>query len=980
MNFIHKIRVLFVILLFLFINAYPQLLHYKTKNLDIIYTNENQFYLIPHLAASFENSFSFHKKYFDYTPKEPMSTLFHDFGDWGYGGASNIPANTLVIGIEPFDYSYDVMPSNERFGWLMNHELTHITLCDKPNSLDNFFRSLFFGKVSPTSANPLSFFYSYLTSPRRFSARWYHEGIAVFFETWMSGGVGRTLGGYDEMVFRTMVQDKNYFYNAVGLESEGTTIDFQVGMNSYLYGSRFVSYLAFNYGIDKLKQWYDRSDSSYKYYATQFENVYNNNLRSEWDNWIKFEKDFQKENLSLIQKYPVTELKYISNESFGSASKFCFDYYDNKLISAINSYGQLSHIAKIDIATGERTKITDMPSPALYYVASIAFDDSSKTLFFTTNNSQNWRTLNSYDLIKKEKRTLLSECRIGDISFNKNDKSLWGTQHNNGITYLVRIAYPYQNWQAIYSFQYGTDFFDLDISPNGELLSGTFSFLNGAQQLVAVNTDSARKGYVHFDSLYVFENNSASNFVFSKDGKYLYGSSYLTGVSNIFQYSFESKKMDILTNSETGLFRPLDYSTDSLIAMRYSTQGFLPVIFKKQILYDVNAVNYLGQRVIEKNPELKNFKSGSPALIPIDSLKVFSGNYSPLNNFKLNSVYPIIEGYQNFVGYGLSFAFHDPFMLLSTNINFSYSPNINIPLKQRFHSSINLKYWYWDFEAAFNKADFYDLFGPTKFSRAGYQLSFGYNDVLIYQSPERMDYNLNLSYYGDLERLPEYQEISSSYDKLLSASGNIKYAYSRRTLGGIEEEAGYSFQLNFKSNYINNTIFPRIWLNADFGILLPLNHSSIWFRTSFGNSFAKDREETAANFYFGGFGNNWIDNKEIRRYRHYYSLPGRELNYLAGTNFGKLLLEWDLPPVHFNEIGFLSFYITYARLSFFSAGIVTNLDDYNLRKKMLSVGSQLDFELVLFSLMKSTLSFGYAMSFEKSFKPNKEFMVSLKIQ
>ena len=60
----------------------------------------------------------------------------------------------------------------------------------------------------------------------------------------MAGGMGRILGGYDEMVFRTMVLENAYFYDVVGLESEGTTIDFQVGQNSYLYGTRFVTWLA----------------------------------------------------------------------------------------------------------------------------------------------------------------------------------------------------------------------------------------------------------------------------------------------------------------------------------------------------------------------------------------------------------------------------------------------------------------------------------------------------------------------------------------------------------------------------------------------------------------------------------------------------------------------------------------------------------------------------------------------------------------
>ena len=67
----------------------------------------------------------------------------------------------------------------------------------------------------------------------------------MFVETWMAGGIGRAQSGYDEMVFRAMVRDNSRFYDPLGLVSEGTKIDFQVEANSYLYGARFMTWLAY---------------------------------------------------------------------------------------------------------------------------------------------------------------------------------------------------------------------------------------------------------------------------------------------------------------------------------------------------------------------------------------------------------------------------------------------------------------------------------------------------------------------------------------------------------------------------------------------------------------------------------------------------------------------------------------------------------------------------------------------------------------
>ena len=60
----------------------------------------------------------------------------------------------------------------------------------------------------------------------------------------MGGGLGRGQGGYDEMVFRAMVRDNARFYDPLGLASHAVKVNFQVGVNAYLYGTRFMTWLA----------------------------------------------------------------------------------------------------------------------------------------------------------------------------------------------------------------------------------------------------------------------------------------------------------------------------------------------------------------------------------------------------------------------------------------------------------------------------------------------------------------------------------------------------------------------------------------------------------------------------------------------------------------------------------------------------------------------------------------------------------------
>ncbi len=949
----------------------------ETNDLRLVYF-DNVSYLVPHLARCFENSFGFHRNLFQYAPSEKVTLFLHDANDFGSGGTTAMPWNLVSIGVEPFDYVFETMPTNERMNWLMNHELMHVVAYDKAANEDNFFRSLFFGKVAPTAENPMSMLYSYLTLPRRYVPRWYHEGIAVFMETWMAGGVGRVLGGYDEMVFRTMIRDSSYFYDIVGLEAEGTAIDFQIGQNSYLYGTRFVSYLAHEHGPEKMLTWFNRTNDSRRYYTSQFENVYGISLDEEWSKWIEWEKSWQQKNLDSINKFPVTPYKPILPAAVGSVSRAFFDLANNKLFTAINHPGQLAHIASIDVARGTIEKICDVTTPALYYVSSTAYDRLTDKLFFTTNNSQGWRDVNVVNVTTGQQEVLLRDSRIGDLAFDAVDKSLWGVRHNNGISSLVRIPYPYTSWKSVLVLPYGKDMFDLDIAPDGSSLSASSIEISGKQTLVLLNIQKLLNGMAKVEELYEFENNAPENFVFSADGKYLFGTSYYSGVSNVFRYDIENKKMDAVTNCETGFFRPVPYTKDSLIVFRYTGKGFLPVVIPAVPVNDVSAISYLGQEIVEKYPVVKSWRVGSPAAVNIDSLTVSEGKYNSLEHVRLASGYPIVEGYKNILAFGMRFNFMDPIGFNDLNISGLYSTNRSIPEDERVHLALNYRYVQWRVSASYNRSDFYDLFGPTKTSRKGYALSVQYNDFFLNRPPRIFEYTLSLAGYGGLERLPDFQNINASYDKFLVGTVKLNYTNYRFSLGAVDNEEGVKVQLISRTNYVNSEFIPLLYSTFDVGFMLPIDHSSIWLRNSLGYSFG-ERTNSFSYFFFGGFGNNWVDYAAVKRYREYYSFPGAELNSIGGLNYGKTMLEWTLPPLRFRRFGFTNLYCTWARLALFSSGIMTDVDNEAYRRTVFDAGGQVDFKLVIFSHLDTTLSFGFAEAFEQGETTSHEFMVSLKI-
>jgi hypothetical protein len=952
----------------------------ETPDMRVVYYDPAHAYIIPHLARCFENSYGYFHRALGYTASEKVTILLQDFDDYGYAGTSTIPNNYITLGIEPFEYVYETCPTNERFNWVISHELFHVVASEKTSHTDRVFRSLFRGKVLADPENPESMFYSYVCSPRRFAPRWYHEGIAVFMETWLAGGIGRSLGGYDEMAFRAMVRDHKYFYDIVGLESEGTTSDFQIGQNSYLYGTRFMSYLAVQYGPDRVMAWVNRDDGTKGYYASEFKKVFGKSLDDEWGQWIDFEHEWQTKNLARVGEYPLTPARVVCNRGLGSISRAFVDPASGKLLVAVNYPGEFAHVAAIDLKTGDMENIHEVSTPALYYVTSLAFDEGDRRLFYTTNNGKNWRDLNAIDVATKKATRLITNCRIGDLAFSRADSALWGVQHHNGISTLVRIAPPYNAWKCILpvmDFTYGRDIFDLDASPDGTHLTASMLEITGSVKLVEFDVADLMQGGGAYRVLYEFDKTEPANFVFSKDGRHLYGTSYQTGVSNVFRWDFAREAMDCVTNTDVGFFRPVPMG-DSLVVFAYSGSGFRPVVIADTTLTDVNAIQYLGQEAVVRHPELKEWKLPSPREVNIDSVTTYRGPYHNFRSMTTASIYPVVEAYKSYTSVGVRWNFMDPLGLHGGDLVLGVTPTSHVDNDELVHAKLLLRHYPWTLKAAYNKADFYDFFGPIKTSRKGYGALLERSDFLINDKPSFLEYTLNMAYYGGLERLPYNQNVLATFDSYGAATASLEYKRLQKTIGAVDDEKGLRWYLGVDANLVDDNFYTKGTAELDVGALTPIDHSSMWLRGAGGYSRG-NRDDSFASFYFGGFGNNYVDHQEVKRYRDSDRFPGTEIDEISGTNFARLMLEWTLPPVRFRRIGFPPLYCTYARAALFSTGLATNLDDEVFRREVINWGGQIDFRLVIFSALESTLSIGGAAAKEEGRGVETEFMISLKI-
>jgi hypothetical protein len=283
--------------------------------------------------------------------------------------------------------------------------------------------------------------------------------------------------------------------------------------------------------------------------------------------------------------------------------------------------------------------------------------------------------------------------------------------------------------------------------------------------------------------------------------------------------------------------------------------------------------------------------------------------------------------------------------------------------------------------AKWNAANFYDFFGPVKRSRKGYTGYVNYERPLVYEPPMTVDFVANAAYYGDLESLPKFQNVRSPSRQLSTLSVGFRSTNLRSSPGAVDFEAGNEWLVMAQGYGAEGQINPSLQLEYHVGFPLPIDHSSLWLRSAAVIS-GSEGNSLLANTYLGGFGNNYVDTRMYtgaQRYRGAMlsSMPGFGIDALSGRNLGKVMVEWCLPPLRFENSGSPGFYAYWMRPEIFASAVQTNPDDKLRRETATNVGLQLDFSLMAMHRIPLTLSVGFAKGFGGGGKGKNEFMLSL---
>jgi hypothetical protein len=937
----------------------------ETEEFRFIYQKEYR-HLVPQIIVKAETALYTLKKIFSYTPYEKINILIQNTKDTGGGGATSLPHNLIQIEVSPFTLDYEFTRFDSHFQWLLSHELTHIVMNDHAPAAEKGLRKLF-GKVQPSKHDPLTIPFGLLTNYSRFTPIWHQEGIATFMETWLNGGYGRVFGNFDEMFFRTMVYENIPFMPVKKIDFADND-SFLISTTSYFYGLRFMSWLTIHYDLDKLFKWMNITPETQKYnihFRKKFAQIFGKSIDKAWDDFFEDEKKFQKKNLEKIGKYPVSPVKKLC-PPMGWVTKGYLDAAKQYFIFGTHKPHELSSVKKLDIKTGEITELHTLPSADIRQVASTAFDKENGSFFYTTHNAKGYRDVWTVNVDTGESRLLFPISGMGELAVNPKDHSLWGVNIINGMSIISVSHFPYKKITHLLPLKTETILAHLAISPDGNKIAATLHKANGEQEIILIDLNALLKKQL----LYVSVSNAGNpeHPEWSEDGKYLYWDAYTSGVANIFRMDMNTLKAEALTNVNTGIFHPSFLDSDRIIAFYFTSSGFMPCIIKQSTSASLAAIDHLGQKVLKKSPEVKNWR-----LFPekqrfetvsknfADKEKLYQG----MKYLRLDTLIPTVNAIRNECVVGLYTEFTDHLLnhRIINKIGFGAS-------EEKFH--IESSYEYRDIfyvEYGHSPASFYDLVNERKVNVYGDSILCEYKKWWIYDKPSTLEEWFYIEFNKGIEENNE--------NGIVNLGTGFSGKRLRKTIGSIDYEHGYEWSLDARYCIAeNNPDIKASLVVTDISLLKTYIKPHNVGRIQLAGGISGGDELSEGRFYFGGFGNRYIDNEPQFKYREIESLAGLSYRKYIAKNFIKFGLENLFPPLDIG-IAIGDQYLSKMSLSVFSQFLYAQNEKES--ENYMNTGMQINFHMNNFYVLESTLSLGYAHAWDESDNEFDEFFISLKL-
>lgn len=951
----------------------------ETQNFTIIYQSHLQ-HIVPRVTLSAEISLTALKRIFQYHPSEKITLILNDYRDSGGGRATALPHNKITLNVAPITQTdYESIHFDEQFMWIISHELVHIAMSDQSSDNEQLLRN-FVGKVAPIKDPPISLPFSLLTNRNRFTPNWYQEGIATFMETWFNGGYGRALGSFDEMFFRTITYEKEALLPWFDVDNSDES--FMLGMSSYLYGTRFMSYLAIEHGVENVIDWVTvKKDQGHIDFQAKFEQAFGVSMNAAWNRFSNNEKIFQEKNISRLSKYEFTPTKKIG-EPLGWVTKPLVESSETILLSSLRPH-TLASIEQLNVNTQERKTLSSLITPTMITVSQTAYSKKQNKYFYTTHNDRGYRDLWSVSVDTGDQQLIAKDARLGELTVDAHTQNIYAIQVQGTSTQLVMLSYPYQTLMPLIALPRGSMLSQLSVGPQGKHILATLRQPSKKQSIIIISIEKMLKeGKLKYRT--ISDKGNPEHPSWGVNGESIFWNAYQNGVSNA--YTKIGGVTTAISNSPTGVFFPTEITENKMFAYEFTTKGFQPVTFELMPTEGLAAIEYFGQRVVRKNPQVKEWRlsySNNETSIKNDHVSEPT-EYNGIEHLKTTALIPDIASYARHTVLGAYWEMEDPISAHRLSFKFGVSKSNDMAFRQEQSSRSNRKY-NWHVEGQYQfldtfkfgiqhlPASFYDLANQSDVNRVQKSVFGEYKNYWLYDRPSVITQSTFVK-FSDWNS-ENFKDISS--EKSFSFGTRFDFKKTRKTIGSVDDEYGWKAKVqgiyikDFKNSKRNSH---QITAQADWVTPIFQPHNILRVQAGIGKTVGDEIGEGL--FYFEGIGQTFFEKETKYRQHKMELLAGLGNAFTVADRFFKTTIENRFPSV---KLGFNlgSTYIKRADFSLFHQRLYTSFQGN--KSHFYNFGVVNNLYIKNFYVMDATFSFGFAKVWLSSGRTENEAFAYLKL-
>ncbi len=486
--------------------------------------------LAQRVASAAEQAHEVLSQALGHAPSSKTHLVLTDDTDGANGSAQSVPMNIVRL--------YATGPSslsalNDYDDWiygLIIHEYTHILHIDTIHGL----------------AKIVNYILGRTWAPNQIQPRWFIEGLAVYYES------ARTAGGR----IRSSIFDM-YLRSAV-LEGKLLTLDqitsnpriFPWGNAPYLYGSRFLHYLAERFGEEKLTKMghlYGGTVIPYGINRIAKEVVGRTFVELYADFKQHLERRYELQRDAAARRGLTTFRKITDHGESSGAPVFSRDGRELAFIDT-DGHSQTS-IKLLDLKSGKVTQRYE-----IFGGSGLDLTPDGRQLVY--GESSTWRSFYSFDdLFVRDRasgavRRLTRGMRARDPAVSPDGRQVAFTSSELGQMDLRLMPFQGGPQRVLHKGTASDQIFTPRWSPDGKRLVYSRWKKGGERDIYLMDVASGRARRLTADRALDTDPS------FSADGRRVYFSSDRTGIFNIYCYDLERDRLFQVSNVLGGAFSP----------------------------------------------------------------------------------------------------------------------------------------------------------------------------------------------------------------------------------------------------------------------------------------------------------------------------------------------------------------------------------------------------------------------------------------